>query len=118
MPDYPVPFSDGGLHTYPDWGSLTYDAPKGRINYRDPVPEVPAFSFTAELEYQHYGRGRSSAVFWFKSISGEHVGKWFPAQMANMSTFIPLLNGGKFTGEVLTRKQGMNFGIELVRHIE
>ena len=116
FPTYPVPFSGGGLHSYPDWYSLPIEAKKETVvDYCAAIPERDAFKFVAELEYQTYGRGRSSAIFWWKSVAGEENGKWFPVQMANMSSFIPHIKKGKIYGEFLTRKQGTNFGIELVK---
>ena len=121
-PEYNVPFSQFGLHDYPDWTSCyrdDYDTKtfsyKTQIDYRTEVPETPAFEFSATLCYTSYSRGRSSVTFWFKSIEGEHVGKFFPAQMANMSVLIPKLQHGIVTGRFLTRKQGQNFGIELAQ---
>jgi hypothetical protein len=121
QPTYNVPFSHIGLHSYPEWycshrgayDSKTFTYEKD-YNYKDELPETPAFTFEATLEYQTYDRGRSSAVFWFESVVGEHVGKTFPVQMANMSEFIPLMDKGKITAKFLTRKQGANFGLELV----
>lgn len=121
-PDYNVPFSQFGLHDYPDWQSCHRDdydpqtfSYRVHIDYRTEVPEVPAFEFSATLHYTSYSRGRSSATFWFKSVEGEHIGKFFPVQMANMSVLIPKLEHGALTGRFLTRKQGQNFGIELVQ---
>ena len=121
LPTYNVPFSHIGLHDYPDWYSCHRDdynpetcSYKTQVDYRSEVPETPAFIFEATLQYLTYGRGRSAAKFWFKSIDGEHVGKTFPVQMSNMSEFIPLMEKGKITAKFLTRKQGANFGLELV----
>jgi hypothetical protein len=120
LPTYNVPFSHIGLHSYPDWscshrGEWNPETGyKVSFNHKDELPETPAFTFEATLEYKTYGRGRSSAVFWFESVAGEHVGKTFPVQMSNMSSFIPLIEKGKITAKFLTRKQGANFGLELV----
>lgn len=96
-----------------EWNPLTFSYKVG-FNHQDQLPEVPAFTFEATLEYQTYDRGRSSAVFWFESVEGEYIGKTFPVQMSNMSSFIPLMEKGKITAKFLTRKQGANFGLELV----
>lgn len=121
LPTYNVPFSHIGLHSYPEWrcchrGEWNPETFSYKIsfNHQDKLPEVPAFTFEATLEHQTYERGRSSAVFWFESVAGEHVGKTFPVQMSNMSSFIPLMEKGEITAKFLTRKQGTNFGLELV----
>jgi hypothetical protein len=121
LPTYNVPFSQFGLHDYPDWSSChrgDYDPEtcsyKTQVDYRSEIPETPAFVFEATLQYCVYERGRSAARFWFKSVTGEHVGKSFPVQISNMSEFIPLMEKGKITAKFLTRKQGSNFGLELV----
>lgn len=113
QPTYNVPFSKIGLHSYPEW-YCSHNKHNLPWEYREEIPETPAFIFEATLEYQTYDRGRSSAVFWFESVDGEHVGKTFPVQMANINEFIPLMDKGKITAKFLTRKQGTNFGLELV----
>lgn len=120
QPSYNVPFSHIGLHDYPNWSSCYRGEcdPKTwkyeiEVDYKAEIPETPAFSFEATLEYQTYTRGRSAATFWLKSINGEHVGKTFPVQMGNMNNFIPKLEKGKITAKFFTRKQGQNFGLEL-----
>lgn len=113
LPTYNVPFSHIGLHSYPMW-YLSHNKYNHKWEHRQELPETPAFVFEATLEYQTYGRGRSSAVFWFESVAGEHVGKTFPVQMSNMSSFIPLMEKGRITAKFLTRKRGANFGLELV----
>ncbi len=86
---------------------ITYDG----YAYGDNVVYVENRVFDETLTYTGYGRGRSSAVFYFEDSTGATY-QMFMTDMDHLLSSKNLIDG-KVTGTWTYCKRGKNFGIKL-----
>lgn len=93
--NYQIPFDeDGNQQDY----EINYSWIKSKM--------VDNFIFEDTLEYESYGRGRSSISFTFKRQNGKTVSVF----ASNLIEFIPYFIDGKITGLFTFVKKGQNYG--------
>jgi hypothetical protein len=93
--NYQIPFdADGNQQDY-------------AMNYHwSTTKMVDNFIFEDTLEYEHFGRGRSSITFTFKRQNGKTVSVF----ASNLVEFIPHFVDGKISGRFTFVKKGTNYG--------
>lgn len=92
--NYQIPFDDEGNQL--DYGN----------GYFRGTNFVDNFIFEDTLEYEHFGRGRSSITFTFKRQNGKTVSVF----ASNLVEFIPHFVDGKISGRFTFVKKGQNYG--------
>ena len=65
--------------------------------------------FTSRLTFDHFARGRSSAIGIFK----DEAGKEWPMFLTDLADAIPLLGNGAVEGVFVFTKRGTNYAIKL-----
>ena len=95
--EYPIPFRDGNLCHYPSWPT-------------EPNEWKENFSFTAELTFQGYRRGRSAAYMQLKALATGPVYPMLLTHFADVVHGYKLLRG-KVSATWTFCKCGQNYGL-------
>lgn len=93
--NYKIPYRKGAIVTYEGWGD---------IEWRDNEP------FELTLTFDCFGRGRSSALGWFKDDQGRD----WPMFLSVLHEVIPHLKAGKIHARWTGVKRGTNYSICLL----
>ena len=93
-----VPVDDeGNVHSYPGWRTTM----------------TPVEPFEDTLTFDHFERGRSSALAIFRRSSGATV----PVFLTDLDEMIPMMAGGCATELFGYAKRGQNYGVKLARAV-
>ena len=106
--DYKIPWDKAGQPMSYEHGQFEIDGNGGYNRFgpewRDNKP------FNASLCYDGYGRGRSSAVIYFKDMKGTR----YSVFMSDFDKIAPLMVGGVIEGTFEFVKKGSNYGLQLM----
>lgn len=93
--NYEIPYQNGVIASYAGYGKYEWRA-------NEP--------FELVLAFDHFGRGRSSALGYFK----DEQGRLWPMFLSVLHEVIPHLKSGKIHGRWTGVKRGTNFSICLL----